>query len=257
MNEKTPEIIEKALEQAGLRYSIPQPLIPAYCVDTSTGGRFLASPWSLYPQTKQHTAGLFKYKELTSKFLLQEGFTSVITDFLTHEQLDDSEYMQTHAFPFVVKQNDGSGSVNVFMIHSETDLENCRKQVRDIAQLCIQPLVKRDEYRLFIWKGDITFIYKKGYIPGDVLGRTDEVMNEDFTPLLKNIPQYLQDFAQELYTKTSAEIIGADVFLESDINVEQVPLILELNHNPGLAVMYSHGYEVEIVDLLSQIYSST
>lgn len=254
MHEKTPEIIEKSLKQAGLSFYRPQPVIPAYLATTALGGHFLTSPWSLYPITKQHSAGLFKYKELTYQFLRKNECRAVETHFV--HDISFKNLSSFFGLPFVIKQNDGSGSKNVFVIKDEDAFADISDRLESVGQLCVQPFIEMSEYRVFIIRGEIKFVYKKKFVSGDHVDRYADVLDDTFAPLFSDFPEYLSYLAKNLYEKTSAEVIGADIFLERPMTESQEPVVLELNHNPGLAVMYEYGYEAEMIEILSSTYKA-
>ena len=265
MQECTPEIIIQSAKKAGLCVHQISPSNPAFLVSNPESRKsFVAAPWSIYPTVQNWHASIMRYKELSSHYLTHGGFNSIPGHFIDTAQMTQEslhtklmEYISIIGFPCVIKPNMGSMSRNVYIIKDQKQLQSNISNIHsNIDHLLIQKYIKQDEYRVFIHNGQILYLYKKQFVLNDgMTDRLNESPCEKKYMMTSSFPTYLQDFAKKLYTHTNAEIMGVDIFLESNIETEQEITVIELNHNPGLGVMYETYNEKEfITEFLSGVY---
>jgi len=173
MQECTPEIITEAAKKANLDNHIMScSEDPAFLLSNKeTGNSFMASSWSLYPTQHNWHANIMRYKELTSRYLNHGDFKSIPgmyinTENMSSQELLDSlmEYVQEIGFPCVIKPNTGSGSKNINIIKDKEELTSSLPHIKGVIHdLLIQKHIKQDEYRVFIHKGEILYLYKKEF----------------------------------------------------------------------------------------------
>jgi len=266
MQECTPEIITKSAERARFDYKQISKNVQAFIISNPQNKKsFIAAPWMIYPNQQQWHAGIMKYKDLSAHFLGQNNFKIIPGNFLYTDEYDGSELYKRlldsieviGGFPCVIKPNNGSTSKFVYIIQNEIDLNSHIIEIKEnIPELLVQKYIQEDEYRLFIYLGKILFLYKKTFISNTAITTRDLGAPDDISYMMKqNFPDYLNEYAQKLYSLTSAEIIGADVFIKENIKTRQEITTIELNHNPGLGVMYETYNEQEfILNFLSGVY---
>jgi len=266
MSEHTPKIILQAAKEAGLISRQITPDVNAYHISSNnTGKTFIAAEWIMYPNQQQWQAGLMKYKELSTKFLDNGDFVTIPGKFFYTESYTPQNLLislqdyvdQGIGFPCVIKPNNGSQSRNIYIIDSPEELSNKIEEIhQNIPELLIQKYIDSKEYRVFIYKGSVKFLYKKSFVPNTPgTDRLQESPQEKESMMISEFPTYLKDFAQKLFEYTQTEVVGVDIFLDYDVSAKQKITIIELNHNPGLAVMY-HTYSEKdfVINLLSGIY---
>ncbi len=265
MQECTPEIIRQAAKRARLTVTRFTPHNEAYLISEPLSQKsFMASSWSLYPGQRNWHAGIMRHKELSSHFLQNAGFTTIsgqyihTAEFTIQElELKILEYIKETGFPVVIKPNTGSLSRNIYIIHTKDELSKKISEVKEnITELLVQKYINQNEYRIFIYKGEILYLYKKQFVKNEVgLNRLEESPLDKSFMRKSNFPTYLEKLARDIYTTIDADIVGLDIFIEHDIAKEQEVTIIEMNHNPGLGVMYQTYNEKEfILEFLSRVY---
>ena len=258
MHPKTSEIIENAAKMADYECERLAKDIDAFIINNKRGVSFMSSLWNIYPQTRGTDASLFRYKELCFQALKAWSIPAVHTEYLGSDLSTLPEVISESdiTYPCVVKINAGSGGQGVYTLETESKANVLSQEIitKD-TDYCLQQFIDSPEYRIFIDHGIVRFLYRKNFVENGKRRISENVFDDTFTPLFNTIPDYIQEWAYTLYKKTSAPIIGADVFIKDDISVEQKITVLELNHNPGLGILYEAGYQTMIVKLLADIFT--
>jgi len=257
MHPMTSEIIEKAAEMADFECKRLSSDINAYIIKNKRRVSFMSSPWNIYPVTRATDSSLFRYKELCYKAMKAWEIQAVHAEYLGSDLSSLTQTIKGSEidYPCVVKINAGSGSQGIHILKNESEATQLSGEITtNDTDYCLQSYIDQAEYRIFIDHGLVRFAYKRNFISADTKDRSKHVIDTNFTPRFDAIPDYIRQWAYELYKKTSAPIIGADVFIGDDFDTEQEITVLELNHNPGLGVLYEAGHKTEIVRLLSNIF---
>ena len=231
MQECTPEIIIRSAKRAGLTITKFTPHNEAFLISNPSNGKsFVASPWSIYPTQRSWHAGVMKYKELSSHLLERAGFTTIQGKYLYTPDFDNTglfdeimAYSREIGFPLVIKPNTGSSSRNVAIIRDEKSLMEHIPSIKEhITDLLIQKYIQQREYRVFIYKGELVYVYEKQFVNNsNEVDRLHQAPLDKDTMIISDFPTYLRDFAQKLYESIDAEIIGLDIFVPDNIKQEQ------------------------------------
>ncbi len=196
---------------------------------------FVASVWQQYPTQSAWHIAIMKYKDMTKHYLDKGGFTTISGKFFSAEEkpIDPSEidsYVQENfGYPCIIKPNDKSLSKGVELISGKREVvDYLHRNTSLYPNILVQEYIQKDEYRLFIYQGEIRFAYKYQTGLNMKADTIDHFMDSDF-------PEELKTWAKRLYQYVNAPIIGADVFVANDFSEIQA---VELNHNPFLKVVY-------------------
>ena len=261
MSEHTPIIISEAAKMAGYQSKQIHPDVSSFIIQDPAGGNsFVASDWNMYPNQQSWHDSIMRYKNLSTHYLSHGNFMTIpgffyYTDHFSPEQLLEkihTDVSERFDYPIVLKPNNGSRSKHVYFAKSHEELSRKIVHIQPkIPEMLVQSFVDQDEYRIFIYKGEIQFMYQKRY---------QDSMQRDAAPLPETLitdgfPVSLIAFAKQIYNYTTAPVIGVDLFID-DLSSDNPNLtILELNHNPGLSVLYKTYNKKELaIQLLSSVY---
>lgn len=250
------KLMMEACDRLGYSYSpIPKnrnDFFDAYVIsDKLTGKSFVCSAWSLYPTQTHWHFSLMKYKDMCSRFLSQQGFVTISGQFFSSYNSNNlfeeiSKYIQESLqYPIVIKPNDRSLNKGVSLIHNDEELMcYLNSNEREFPDLLVQQYIRdAKEYRIFIHKGQIKYLYEK--TEGNFLkepGSIEKYKKDNFQSIFT-------EFASVLSKKLNAPLIGADVFVKND-----EVIVIELNANPALRVISEHYNDKEYaIDIWTQI----
>lgn len=210
-----------------------------------------ATPYAL---NSARAYSLARDKEFAQRVLTPQGIRTIPSQlYFTHmrkalsrspgrERHDALAFAATAAWPLFCKPNDGGRGRFAEVIESAAAFAAYLDRVAaEHEAILVQPILRGDEYRVFVLQGRALFSYRKR-AAGAAANRSQGGGAEAFQD---GAPEPLGALAIKAARALDLELTGVDIFDVSDARDLSELVVIEANANPGIeTLMDAHRFDL-------------